>query len=211
MSVKEHRPFAIAFRIDMPLSGSPAHPSGKRYWCALAALARALRQNIFCISLGTCGTEPERCCLCCEVHGSQSVALCAAIHCETIRGSSQELSGMSTPSPPASPDAALRSVHTANLPALFDRLHISLLVSTYQAGKVIVVRNDGGVLNTHFRTFAKPMGIAADRSPLDHRRHQYRVGVPQRARRGPHPGPAGQTRRLLCAPPPARHGRYRHS
>ena len=29
---------------------------------------------------------------------------------------------MSTASPPASPDAALRSVHTANLPALFERL-----------------------------------------------------------------------------------------
>ena len=46
--------------------------------------------------------------------------------------------------------------------ALFERLQISLVVSTYQAGKAIVVRNDGGALNTHFRTFAKPMGIAAD-------------------------------------------------
>src|SRR5439155_23784210 len=64
------------------------------------------------------------------------------------------------------PEAALRSVHTANLPALFDRLQVSLAVSTYQAGKVIVVRTDGGVLNTHFRTFAKPMGIAADRARL---------------------------------------------
>ena len=62
--------------------------------------------------------------------------------------------------------AALRSVHTANLPALFDRLQISLVVSTYQAGKAIVVRNDGGALNTHFRTFAKPMGIAADHTRL---------------------------------------------
>jgi uncharacterized protein (TIGR03032 family) len=57
-------------------------------------------------------------------------------------------------------------VHTANLAALFDQLHISLLVSTYQAGKVIVVRHDGGVLNTHFRSFAKPMGIAADHTRL---------------------------------------------
>src|SRR5881628_2822810 len=68
--------------------------------------------------------------------------------------------------PPPSPAAALRSVHTANLPALFDRLQISLVVSTYQAGKIIVVRNDRGVLNTHFRTFTKPMGIAADRARL---------------------------------------------
>src|SRR2546426_372659 len=68
--------------------------------------------------------------------------------------------------PPPPPAAALRSVHTSNLPALFDRLQISLVVSTYQAGKIIVVRNDGGVLNTHFRTFTKPMGIAADRARL---------------------------------------------
>ncbi|HEX9844451.1 MAG TPA: TIGR03032 family protein [bacterium] len=73
---------------------------------------------------------------------------------------------MATFAAPAVPDAALRSVHTSNLPALFERLQLSLVVSTYQAGKVIVVRNDGGVLNTHFRTFAKPMGLAADRTRL---------------------------------------------
>jgi uncharacterized protein (TIGR03032 family) len=66
----------------------------------------------------------------------------------------------------ASPSSPLASVHTSNLPALFDRLGISLAVSTYQAGKVIVVRNDGNVLNTHFRTFGKPMGLAADRTRL---------------------------------------------
>jgi len=60
----------------------------------------------------------------------------------------------------------LRSVHTSNLPELFDQLGISLIVSTYQAGKAIVVRNDNGKLNTHFRTFAKPMGIVADQNKL---------------------------------------------
>jgi uncharacterized protein (TIGR03032 family) len=70
-------------------------------------------------------------------------------------------------SPPDMPEtAALRSVHTSNLPALFAQLQVSLLVSTYQAGKLIVVRNDHGVLNTHFRTLAKPMGIAADHARL---------------------------------------------
>ena len=57
---------------------------------------------------------------------------------------------------------ALGSVHTSNLPELFSQLGISLVVSTYQAGKVIMVRNDDGKLNTHFRTFSKPMGIAVD-------------------------------------------------
>lgn len=63
-------------------------------------------------------------------------------------------------------DSPLRSVHTSNLPEIFQQLRISLVVSTYQAGKVILVRNDGGTLNTHFRTFAKPMGIAADQTRL---------------------------------------------
>lgn len=60
----------------------------------------------------------------------------------------------------------LRSVHTSNLPQIFDQLGISLVVSTYQAGRVILVRNDGGKLNTHFRTFNKPMGIAFDQNRL---------------------------------------------
>ncbi len=68
---------------------------------------------------------------------------------------------------PNLPDTeALRSVHTSNLPAIFEQLGISLVVSTYQAGKVILVRSDGGALNTHFRTFTKPMGIAADHARL---------------------------------------------
>jgi len=54
----------------------------------------------------------------------------------------------------------LRSVHTTTFPQLLEQLGISLLVSTYQAGKVIVVRAQDGVLNTHFRNFESPMGLA---------------------------------------------------
>lgn len=54
----------------------------------------------------------------------------------------------------------LRSVHTTNLPRLLEELASSVLVTTYQAGKLVLLRNDGGVLNTHFRMFAKPMGLA---------------------------------------------------
>ncbi len=54
----------------------------------------------------------------------------------------------------------LRSVHTTNFPAVLDQLGCSLLVTTYQAGKLVVVRSDGGVINTHFRAFNKPMGMA---------------------------------------------------
>ncbi len=56
--------------------------------------------------------------------------------------------------------AQLRSVHTQNMPAIFAQLGISLLVSTYQSGHLIAVRADGDKLNTHFRTFRSPMGIA---------------------------------------------------
>ncbi len=57
-------------------------------------------------------------------------------------------------------DQPLRSVHTHTLPQVLDQLGISLVVSTYQAGKLIVMRAESGVLNTHFRVFQKPMGIA---------------------------------------------------
>ncbi len=68
-----------------------------------------------------------------------------------------------TPSPsPVPQPAQLRSVYTNNLPAILDHFGISLAVSTYQAGKVILVRNDGGGINTHFRDFNKPMGLAVD-------------------------------------------------
>ncbi len=60
------------------------------------------------------------------------------------------------------PSASLWSVHTSNFPAILDHFSISLVVSTYQAGKVILIRNDQGVINTHFRNFAMPMGIAID-------------------------------------------------
>jgi uncharacterized protein (TIGR03032 family) len=54
----------------------------------------------------------------------------------------------------------LRSVHTSSFPRLLEELGISLLVTTYQAGKLVVLRSDQGVLNTHFRGFNKPMGLA---------------------------------------------------
>lgn len=74
------------------------------------------------------------------------------------------------PTEETSPDLAandpaadpLRSVHTASFPELLAQLGASVLVTTYQAGKLVVLRNDGGVLNTHFRNLPKPMGLARD-------------------------------------------------
>jgi uncharacterized protein (TIGR03032 family) len=61
--------------------------------------------------------------------------------------------------PSAKPEP-LRSVHTSNFPELLRQIQCSLVVSTYQAGKVVILRADGDTLNTHFRIFDKPMGIA---------------------------------------------------
>jgi uncharacterized protein (TIGR03032 family) len=54
----------------------------------------------------------------------------------------------------------LRSVHTSNFPQILAEAPASVLVTTYQAGKLVILRNDAGVLNTHFRNFLKPMGLA---------------------------------------------------
>ena len=62
--------------------------------------------------------------------------------------------------PPSPPHASLRAVHTPNLPDLLRRLGASLLVTTYQAGKLVMIRDEGDHLNTHFRTFQAPMGLA---------------------------------------------------
>ena len=60
----------------------------------------------------------------------------------------------------------LRSIHTTNFPAILKELNASLVVSTYQAGKVVLVKADLSDetprLNTHFCFFKKPMGIAAN-------------------------------------------------
>lgn len=56
----------------------------------------------------------------------------------------------------------LRSVHTTSMPQLLQQMASSLLVSTYQAGKLVIVRENEGKLNTHFRVYNRPMGLAHD-------------------------------------------------
>jgi uncharacterized protein (TIGR03032 family) len=54
----------------------------------------------------------------------------------------------------------LCAAHTPNFPALLRQLGASLLVTTYQAGKLVMVRDEGDHLNTHYRSFQSPMGLA---------------------------------------------------
>jgi uncharacterized protein (TIGR03032 family) len=51
-------------------------------------------------------------------------------------------------------------VFTPAIPQRLEQLGSSLLISTYQTGKLIVARAREGALNTHFRNFEKPMGMA---------------------------------------------------
>jgi uncharacterized protein (TIGR03032 family) len=54
----------------------------------------------------------------------------------------------------------LCAAHTPNFPTLLRQLGASLLVTTYQAGKLVMVRDEGDHLNTHYRAFQSPMGLA---------------------------------------------------
>jgi len=65
----------------------------------------------------------------------------------------------------------LRSTHSTSFAQILEQLGASLLVTTYQAGKLVVVRNDHGCINTHFRGFHSPMGLAANF-------HRLAIGTP---------------------------------
>lgn len=55
----------------------------------------------------------------------------------------------------------LASAHTKNFPGLLEELGVSLALTTYQAGRLVFLRSAGDHLNTHFRTFDRPMGMAS--------------------------------------------------
>ena len=55
---------------------------------------------------------------------------------------------------------AFTSVYTASFHDIIQKSGGSLVVSTYQSGRVIMIRSIDGQLNTHFRAFPSPMGIA---------------------------------------------------
>jgi uncharacterized protein (TIGR03032 family) len=68
---------------------------------------------------------------------------------------------------PTAPEGAATAVpfhytQTDSFIALLQQLGASLLVSTYQANKLLVARATQGGLSTLVRTFDKPMGLAAD-------------------------------------------------
>src|SRR2546421_6571822 len=73
---------------------------------------------------------------------------------------------------PATPEAAAPTAvefhytQSESFVALLHQLGASLLVSTYQANKLLVVRADGGGLSTLVRSFERPMGLAVSAGRL---------------------------------------------
>src|SRR6516162_9114962 len=67
------------------------------------------------------------------------------------------------PTPENSPTAVeFHYQQTDNFAPLLQQLNISLLVTTYQANKLLVVRAAQSGLSTLVRTFERPMGLAVD-------------------------------------------------
>ncbi|HWT15514.1 MAG TPA: TIGR03032 family protein [Patescibacteria group bacterium] len=64
-------------------------------------------------------------------------------------------------SPPVEATLAFNSVFTGSMPGLLAETGGTLMVTTYQSGRAILVRNDNGSLNTHFKAFHSPMGVAS--------------------------------------------------
>ncbi|HEX7717530.1 MAG TPA: TIGR03032 family protein, partial [Marmoricola sp.] len=58
------------------------------------------------------------------------------------------------------PTSPYRSVSSGTFAELLGQLGSTVLASTYQTGKVVAVRALDGRLNTHFRPFESPMGMA---------------------------------------------------
>jgi len=75
-----------------------------------------------------------------------------------------DLDDMATDTVPAV-DKPFRSAHTPGFAALLESLGISLLVTTYQAGKLMAVRGRAGRVDTLLRSFERPMGLAVRETP----------------------------------------------
>jgi uncharacterized protein (TIGR03032 family) len=57
-------------------------------------------------------------------------------------------------------ETPFRSVNSPGFAHLLENLGISLLVTTYQAGKLMAIRSRGGRISTLLRSFERPMGLA---------------------------------------------------
>ncbi|RYY02104.1 MAG: TIGR03032 family protein [Gammaproteobacteria bacterium] len=56
--------------------------------------------------------------------------------------------------------------YSDNLPAIFKQLNISVAFTSYQAGRLMLVRSDGKKLDVNFKSFTRPMGLSATEQGL---------------------------------------------
>jgi uncharacterized protein (TIGR03032 family) len=75
---------------------------------------------------------------------------------------------------PSVPEIPFRAINSAGLPQLLEAAGICLLVSTYQAGKLMAVRGSEGTIWTLLRSFDRPMGLAAAKD-----NHRFVLGTRQ--------------------------------
>ncbi len=68
--------------------------------------------------------------------------------------------GAAPPGAQSATSASFNSVFTPSMAGLLAASRSSLVVSTYQSGRTILLRADNGSVNTHFKAFPSPMGIA---------------------------------------------------
>jgi uncharacterized protein (TIGR03032 family) len=66
------------------------------------------------------------------------------------------------PSDSPKEESPFRCVHSVGFPHLLQQLGVTVLVTSYQAGKLMAVRNLEGRINTLLRSFPGPMGLAID-------------------------------------------------
>ena len=56
--------------------------------------------------------------------------------------------------------------YSANLPALLHKLNISIALTSYQTGRLILLRSDGQSLDVNYKSFHRPMGIAVSEGKI---------------------------------------------
>ncbi|MDR7123062.1 TIGR03032 family protein [Rheinheimera soli] len=56
--------------------------------------------------------------------------------------------------------------YSDNLPALLKQLNIALVFTSYQAGRLMLVRSDGTQLDINYKSFPRPMGLAVTKNSL---------------------------------------------
>ena len=56
--------------------------------------------------------------------------------------------------------------YSDNLPALLKQLNIALVFTSYQAGRLMLVRSDGHQLDINYKSFPRPMGLAVTKNSL---------------------------------------------